>query len=300
MVREVAVTALRENPVNSKIYFTNQQDDDELVKLIEEYGIQRPILVAEDTVGKGFIIVSGHRRWRAACKLGMHTVPIEIERFNNQDEITQRLIIENAYREKTMEEKIREAQALKDILAKKGEKSRDAAGKAVGISGRSFDKGERVVEAIDAIRETDPERADELREKLNKSIDGAYREVRDTTEVVDGIEASVEEEQSEIERRRLYFWQDELAKLTSYMDVIYSKLAKQRNGTTPQSVGHMIGNIYEMRERLLSWTPKRMTDCPVCGGTGQERIPDANGGTTVVECTNCVEGKIGLYKESKH
>lgn len=288
---QLELRALREHQQNSRIYFTSDEDDAELEKSIEEKGIINPIDINTDHV-----ILSGHRRFRAAVKLGLYMVPVNYVKTKNADEDLEYLITCNMYRTKTLEEKIREGQRLKEIMQRKGEKSRDSAGKAIGMSGRTFEKGEKVVEAIDAIKDTDPERAKEYREKLNKSVDGAYKAVSETE--TDEFEATIEEEAESIERKRMYFWRDDLDRLTSFMHVIYSRLAKERNSTTPESIGHMIGNIEEMRERLLSWTDKRMTPCPECNGTGEVKVPDMNGGETVEKCPVCILGKVGLYKAS--
>jgi len=290
---QLELRALREHPQNSRIYFTSDEDDAELEKSIAEVGIMHPIIINND-----HLILSGHRRFRAAVKLGLYDVPVVYKSFKSADDELQFLITSNMYRTKTMEEKIREGQRLKEIMQRKGETSRDAGGKAIGISGRTFAKAEKVVEAIDAIKETDPERASELRAKLDKSVDGAFKAIETETVVADEMEVEIAEEAEDIERKRMFFFVDDLDRLTSFMQVIYSRLSKERNSTTPESIGHMIGNIYEMRERLLSWTPKRMSECPVCGGTGQSEVPDMNGGKTVEKCPVCLNGKVGLYKAS--
>ena len=58
-------------------------------------------------------------------------------------------------------------------------KSRDIAAKKIGISGKSAEKAEKVVRQIDTLKEQgDTETAEELRQTLNKSIDGAYKAVK--------------------------------------------------------------------------------------------------------------------------
>jgi len=292
---QLELRALREHEQNSRIYFTSDEDDAELEKSIEENGIMHPIIINNDHV-----ILSGHRRYRAAIKLGLYDVPVVYKSFKNADEELNFLITSNMYRTKTMEEKIREGQRLKEIMQRKGEKTRDAGGKAIGMSGRTFAKAEKVVEAIDAIKDSDPERAQELRTRLDKSVDGAFKAIEKETIVSDDIEVEIAEEAEDIERKRMFFFVDDLDRLTSFMQVIYSRLCKERNSTTPEAIGHMIGNIYEMRERLLSRTPKRMSECPICNGTGQVEIPNAAGGTTVEKCSVCLNGKVGLYKASTH
>lgn len=287
--------ALSEHPLNQKIYFTSEEEDKELEDNIEEFGIQHPIIVNEQ--GR---ILSGHRRYKAAVRLGLYEVPVEYKKFNTQDEELQYLITANMYRSKAMEEKIREAQMLKDIMARKGEKTRDAGGKLAGVSGRTYSKAEKVIEEIDAIKDSDPERAQLLRDRLNKSVDGAYNEVKNPSEPgEEDFEEGVEGELRAASEKRKNFYYMDLMRLTSYMEAIYQKLAKMRGSTTPGAVGHMIGNIYEMKERLMSWTPKRMEACLKCQGTSQIKTLDANQAETIVSCDMCVDGKVGLFKESR-
>jgi len=284
------LNALSEHPANGKIYFTSEIDDLELENSVRESGILHPIIVNDKCV-----IISGHRRYRAAVKLSLDEVPVSFKSFDNQDDELQYLILSNQYRSKTIEEKVREGTRLKEISARRGERTRDVIGKEIGMSGRTFSKAEKVVEAIDAMQESDPDQADRLRQRLNKSVDGAYKEAQS---IEPPIEAAVNEEVADIMEKRKYFYLEDVYRLTSFMDAIYMRLAKARGSTTPESVGHMIGNISEMKERLLSWTPKRMLTCQACGGTGQIRTPDQKGAETVVKCGVCVDGKCGLYKPS--
>ncbi len=82
-----------------------------------------------------------------------------------------------------------------------------------------------------------------------------------------------------------YKYWDHLGPLTENMEKVYKRLAGLKNSTTPEALGHMIGNIHDMVLLLESWDPKTMEKCPMCITEG-------------VGCV-CVNGKIGSYKESE-
>jgi len=72
--------------------------DDELAELAESIrakGLVQPIIVRPVT--GGYEIVAGERRWRAAQKAGLHTVPV-IARDLNDKEVLELAIIENVQR----------------------------------------------------------------------------------------------------------------------------------------------------------------------------------------------------------
>ncbi len=201
-------TELNPHPWNSVIY-GEAEDVSELISLIRTSGWIKPLVITPTGT-----IISGHRRWKGALKLGLETVPVEIREFADEIAELQALLLENANRFKTTEHKVREAQAWKGVeeaLAKKrmseaGSKSapgrpadsqekgvenfphlspsstsgktRDAIASRVGLgSGRTYSKAAKVVEAID--KETSAgnlETAQALRQVLNsKSVNAAVK-----------------------------------------------------------------------------------------------------------------------------
>jgi hypothetical protein len=82
----------------------------------------------------------------------------------------------------------------------------------------------------------------------------------------------------------LNYW-DDLGQLVSRMDATYMKLSRLRNSTTPKALGSMIGNIKDMANVLLTWSPDQVKACKKCGGDG---------------CDECVNGLTGLWKESSN
>lgn len=200
---------LRPHPLNEKLYgdMSLAKDMDALRASVEECGILSALHATSDNV-----IISGHRRHYIALELGLPTVPVEYVRVEDPLDVEAFVIAANDQREKTLEAGIREFMQLKLIEAERGKQrqvqapkrrgktgrqetageakvqenfpedkgqARDLAAKRLGISGKSAEKAEDVVEAIDkAEADGDTERANLLREKLTKSIDAAYREVK--------------------------------------------------------------------------------------------------------------------------
>jgi ParB/RepB/Spo0J family partition protein len=199
VVTHVDPLQLKPHPRNSSIY-GEDEDVTELVNLIGETGWVKPLVVNN----RG-IIISGHRRWKAILKLGWKTVPVEVREFPGEIAELQALLLENANRSKTVEQKVREASAWKiiekekakkrqlaaqnnhagravpenfpELLKEKGE-TRDRLAKLVGLgSGRNYSKAAKVVDVIDEQTSSgNLETAQALRSVLNgQSVDAATK-----------------------------------------------------------------------------------------------------------------------------
>jgi len=56
-----------------------------------------------------------------------------------------------------------------------------------------------------------------------------------------------------------------------------------------------------MEERLKTWIPDNMVDCPNCDGEMElDHQDEIRGDVVKVACDNCLRGKVGHYKESKY
>lgn len=92
---ELALGELRPNPYQPRLYF----DDDalnELADSIKEHGIFQPLIVKEAV--KGYEIVAGERRFRAASIAGLETVPVVVRSFTDQ-QMMEIALLENLQRE---------------------------------------------------------------------------------------------------------------------------------------------------------------------------------------------------------
>ncbi|WP_100405875.1 ParB/RepB/Spo0J family partition protein [Bacillus solitudinis] len=94
-VEEIAVSQLRPNPYQPRKSFSDDAIQ-ELAVSIEQYGILQPIIARKSI--KGFEIVVGERRFRAAQKVGLKTIPVVVRELNEQ-KMMEIALIENLQRE---------------------------------------------------------------------------------------------------------------------------------------------------------------------------------------------------------
>ncbi len=92
--REVPVDAISPNPQNPRAVF----DEDALAELahsIREFGLLQPVVVR--VKAGGFELVMGERRWRAAQRAGLATIPAIVRRAEDADMLRDALL-ENIHR----------------------------------------------------------------------------------------------------------------------------------------------------------------------------------------------------------
>ena len=93
--REIEIGRIRPNPHQPRTHF-DETAIDELADSIAERGVLQPILLRAS--GDGFEIVAGERRWRAAQRAGLHSIPAIVREID--DSATAELaLIENIQRE---------------------------------------------------------------------------------------------------------------------------------------------------------------------------------------------------------
>ena len=211
---------LRPHPLNDEIY--GDRADSDLVESIKTKGVLNPLLITATN-----FIISGHRRWAAASAAGLDIVPVVV--FGSQDEldIQEALIESNRQRAKTNEQVGREYDHLKRIYneresrqganqfaeSPKERNENGASGKslleapkkpptikaaaAIGVSRPTADKAARVVYVIDDLKQSgQTKQAEELRDKLNHSVNGAYSAAR-TSGLITPTTAKVEPKKPE-------------------------------------------------------------------------------------------------------
>jgi len=93
--RMVPTADVRPSRLNPRKDF-REEDLAELAESIRSKGLVQPIIVRPTDAG-GYEIVAGERRWRAAQKAGLHTVPV-IARDLDDKEVLELAIIENVQR----------------------------------------------------------------------------------------------------------------------------------------------------------------------------------------------------------
>lgn len=94
-VREVDVSRIRRNPNQPRIRF-DEAALEELADSIRQRGVLQPILLREDA--EGYMIIAGERRWRAAQRAQLHSIPA-IVRDIDESTLAELALIENIQRE---------------------------------------------------------------------------------------------------------------------------------------------------------------------------------------------------------
>jgi len=92
-LREVAVSAIAPNPHQPRKHF----DEESLAALaasVRELGVLQPILVRE--VGDGYELIAGERRWRAAKRAGLPTIPVVVKDADDLASLEQ-AVVENLH-----------------------------------------------------------------------------------------------------------------------------------------------------------------------------------------------------------
>ena len=196
-IEKQLTTQLKPHPRNEVIY--GEEDVSELVEHIRESHWVKPLVCTSTGT-----IISGHRRWKAAIELRLKSVPVEVREFSDELAELEALLLENANRLKTTEQKVREAEAWKEVETHKAKtrqivlagtrpnchpdlqenfpeghkgQARDAIANRVGLgSGRNYEKAAKVVTQIDEEASLGhPEVAKVLRKVLNEqSVDAAH------------------------------------------------------------------------------------------------------------------------------
>lgn len=94
-VEEIPVAAIRPNPYQPRKHF-DEAALEELAASIRRRGVLQPVQVVRE--GDGYILIAGERRWRAARKAGLLTIPAVV-RDLEPAEWTEVALIENLQRE---------------------------------------------------------------------------------------------------------------------------------------------------------------------------------------------------------
>lgn len=112
VIHQLEVKLLRPNPYQPRKYF-DENKINELALSIKEHGVFQPIIVKKDI--KGYIIIAGERRFRAAQKAKLEKIPAIIREFNDHL-MMEYALIENLQREDLTA--IEEAEAYKMLMQK--------------------------------------------------------------------------------------------------------------------------------------------------------------------------------------
>ena len=94
-LQEIPLSSIRPNPQQPREHF-DEESLAALAESIREVGVLQPVLVRPG--GDGFELIAGERRWRAARRIGLQTIPA-IVRTADDASMLQQAIVENVQRE---------------------------------------------------------------------------------------------------------------------------------------------------------------------------------------------------------
>lgn len=192
IIKRVAPGSLKPNPLNAALYGTEPVDP-ALTKSVKENGIQVPLIVTPNN-----LVIAGHRRLSVALELKLADVPVIVRSFSDSLSEEAALVENNRQRVKTNEmlgneglkfveiEKMRAKLRQKEGGLRKGAEKpadlgkpgavREHLGELLGVSGPT---AQRLVETTKAVQELVKEgkndEAKQLRNALNKSVNGGYQ-----------------------------------------------------------------------------------------------------------------------------
>ncbi len=111
-IQMIPIEEIRSNPYQPRIHF-DKDALEELAESIRLHGVFEPIIVKKSI--KGYELVAGERRTKAAKLAGLERIPAIVKDFNDQ-EMMEIALLENIQRENLSP--IEEAQAYKNFMTK--------------------------------------------------------------------------------------------------------------------------------------------------------------------------------------
>jgi len=145
-VREIEIARIRPNPNQPRVQFDDAALD-ELSKSIAARGVLQPILLRVN--GEGYEIVAGERRWRAAQRAQLHSIPA-IVRDIDDTSMAEIALIENIQREDL--NAIEEAEGYRQLIERYGH-TQDDVGRIVHKSRSHVANLLRLLDLPDAVRQ---------------------------------------------------------------------------------------------------------------------------------------------------
>src|SRR5580658_1968159 len=98
-LREVPIANIRPNAHQPRSYF-DEEAMSSLAASIRELGVLQPILVREiEGEEDSYELIAGERRWRAARRAGLQTIPVLAQSVSSGAESLEQALVENLHRE---------------------------------------------------------------------------------------------------------------------------------------------------------------------------------------------------------
>ena len=146
-VREIEIARIRPNPNQPRVQF-DEDALDELAQSLAERGVLQPILLRPD--GEDYQIIAGERRWRAAQRARLHTIPA-IVREIDESTVAELALIENIQREDL--NALEEAEGYRQLIKRHGH-TQDDIGKLVHKSRSHVTNLLRLLELPDFVKQS--------------------------------------------------------------------------------------------------------------------------------------------------
>jgi len=147
-VSYINLSDIKPNPDQPRRDFNNNSLD-ELSKSIKEKGVITPITIRESN--KGYEIIAGERRWRAAKKAKLKSIPAYILNIGDEAEMMEVALIENIQREDL--NPIEEAEGYA-VLYSKYSLSHDGIAKTIGKKRTTISNALRLLKLPPEIRKS--------------------------------------------------------------------------------------------------------------------------------------------------
>ncbi len=98
-LQEVPIGSIRPNPRQPRVNF-DEESMSSLAASIKELGVLQPVLVRRvgGEASDEFELIAGERRWRAARRAGLHTIPVLLQSADDTHSLEQALV-ENLHRQ---------------------------------------------------------------------------------------------------------------------------------------------------------------------------------------------------------
>ncbi len=148
--RELPLDRIRPNPQQPRRRFDTEAIE-ELAESIRTHGILQPVVVRQ--VDRGYELISGERRWRAARRAGLSGIPAVIREGVGDAEMLELALVENVQREDL--DPLERAQGYRSMMSTLGITQEEVASK-VGLKRASVANHLRLLElpdeAQDALR----------------------------------------------------------------------------------------------------------------------------------------------------
>ena len=94
-IQEIDINSIKVNPLQPRTQMDEEGLED-LANSIRVHGVLQPLLVRK--AEEGFELIAGERRWRAARRAGLSTVPVIVEEIEEKSKL-EIALVENLQRE---------------------------------------------------------------------------------------------------------------------------------------------------------------------------------------------------------